>query len=100
MVRSDRRGPGSVRGGMSDGSPSLNRIRKNRRDDKVPFSLEVKIHKYFMKNHNLDHIYIYEIFNFSHRKINICFNLSNSMEIKSGVWLLIYLIINLALTIG
>ena len=78
-IRSDRRGPLSLQGQMSEGSPSINKIRKSRRDDKIPFSLEVNI-QYFL----LLEIIIYKIFNFCYRKINICYNLCSSMVTRNG----------------
>jgi hypothetical protein len=37
-IRVERRGAGSLQGATSDGSPSMSRIRKNRREEKIPFS--------------------------------------------------------------
>lgn len=37
-IRTERRGASSLQGCTGEGSPSMNKIRKNRRDDKIPFS--------------------------------------------------------------
>ena len=41
VMRLPRRRAGSSRG-LNEESPSLNRIRKNRKDDKIPFTPEVR----------------------------------------------------------